>query len=376
MSVTDSPPSSPSSVPREDGGFPRLGVFSAEWCTGPAINLGGSDYWRLAVPSSKLFENGWDVKFARNIAETPSGRLAIQEPGGEWLHDRDVIVIQRWMGEGTAERILRAREAGQVIVNEIDDHYWEFPEEHVSINSSDPKQNKLANRDHYRETVAASSLVTVSSQYLADELSDWGPPVRLVRNYIDGDFWPPTPPGDYVGWVGGLPWRGRDLELLRETVVPWLRERHQFFYHGGDVSRIDPTKVDMVQRLGYDRICARPLVQIFNYPKLWEPLRIALIPIDDTPFGRGKSWVKGLEASARRIPFIHSPHAEYEELGVGLCAKEPKDWVRHLEALEDPAFYEEQAAANRERAEELDISRHWQEWAVVFQEAFEVARAR
>jgi hypothetical protein len=354
------------------GGQPRIGIFSAEWCAGPQINLGGSDYWRLALPAAKLYEHGWDVKFARNLAETPGGRLAIQTVEGDWIADRDVIVIQRWMGEGTAERILRAREQGQVIVNEVDDDYWNFPEGHAAAKSTDPLVNSSANREHYLQSVAASSLITVSTPYLASQLRTLGPPVRVVRNYIDCSFWPSTPPGDYVGWVGGLPWRGGDIELLRETVVPWLRDRRQFFYHGGDVSRMGGGK-HISERLGYDRVTTRPLAPIFNYPQLWDPLRVALVPIEDAPFGRSKSWIKGLEAAARGVPFVHSSHAEYEALGMGLCVREPDDWVRHLESLEDPAFYAAQVAANRAHAAELDVTLHWTRWAETYENA--LARA-
>lgn len=355
------------------GGKPRVAMFNAEWCVGPQINLGGADYWRLGLPASKLFEAGWDVKFARNLAEAEDGRLAIQDTGGDWLFDRDVVIIQRWMGQDTAARLLRAREAGQVIINDVDDHYWNFPEVHQARTTTDPEVNPTFNREHYRETVAASSLITVSTSHLAAELGDWGPPVKLVRNYIDCAFWPPRPPGDYVGWVGGLPWRGNDLQLLKETVVPWLRARKQFFYHGGDVSHLGPDQPRASERLGYDRVTTQPLTSIFDYPRLWEPLRVALIPIDDTTFGKSKSWVKALEACARGIPFVYSAHAETERLGVGLCVREPEDWVRHLEALEDPDFYTAQASANQERVKEMDIGRHWQEWAETFQEIYETA---
>lgn len=349
----------------EKGGRPRVAMFNAEWCVGPQINLGGADYWRLALPASKLFENGWDVKFARNLAEGPDGRLAVQDTSGDWLFDRDIVILQRWMGKDTARRLTAARATGQVIINDVDDHYWDFPEVHAASTSTDPSVNEDFNREHYRETVTASSLITVSTDHLAKELESWGPPVAVVRNYIDCDFWPERPPGDYVGWVGGLPWRGNDLQLLRETVVPWLRKRNQFFYHGGDVSHIGIGQPTAVERLGYDRVTTAPLTLLFNYPSLWEPLRVALIPIDDTTFGQSKSWVKGLEACARRIPFIYSAHDEYEGLGVGLRVDEPEDWVRHLESLEDPAFYAEEVERNYARALELDIDLNWDRWAKV-----------
>ncbi len=363
MTTTQSPV--PSIAPGT-GDTPKVGMFSAEWCQGPQINLGGSDYWRLALPAAKLYEHGWDVKFARNLAETKNGRLVMQTNEGEWLDDRDIIVIQRWMGEGTAERILRARDQGQIIINEVDDNYWKFPDAHASNKTTDPEVNPNTNREHYRESIVASSLISVSTPYLAQELEDWGPPIAMIRNYIDINFWPLRPPGDYVGWVGGLPWRGNDLQLLRETVVPWMRERKQFFYHGGDVGFLGPKVPSIAEKLDYDRVSTLPLCQMFEYPKLWEPLRIALCPMEDSPFNRSKSWIKGLEASARGAPFICSDHVEYRELGVGRIVEKPEDWIRHLEELSDPDVYASDVATNRARAEELDIELHWERWADLF----------
>jgi hypothetical protein len=363
MTTTESPPAPRTSL-RGAGETPKVAFFSAEWCTGPAINLGGSDYWRIGLPAAKLYENGWDIVFARNLAENSEGRICVQNPQGEWLEDRDIVVIQRWMGEGTAERVLKARKLGQIIINEVDDDYWNFPESHVARKTSDPEFNKNSNRAHYRETVAASSLITVSTPYLVEQMADWGPPVKMIRNYIDLSWWKPVPPGDYIGWIGGLPWRGKDLELLRETVVPWMRERKMFFYHGGAIP-----DAQIEDRLGYERVTTRPLATLPEYPKLWEPLKVVLIPMEDTPFNRAKSWCKALEACARGIPFIASDQPEYRELGVGRVAMEPKEWVWHLEALEDPKVYAADVAINRKRVEQLDIADRWTEWADVLQEA-------
>lgn len=211
-------------------------------------------------------------------------------------------------------------------------------------------------------------MATVSTPYLAEAMKDWGIPVRLVRNYIDLSWWRLLPPGDFVGWVGGLPWRGKDLEILRDTVIPWMGARRMFFYHGGAIPDLR-----IEDRLGYDRVTTRSLCGLPTYPALWEPLRVILIPMEDTPFNRAKSYAKGLEACARGVPFIASDHSEYRELGVGRIAKTPEEWVYHLEALEDPEVYAADVAINRKRAEQLDVGRHWTKWVDVIQEAVATA---
>ncbi len=338
---------------------PKVAFFHSHWTLGPQINLGASDYWRLALPAAYLYDRGWDVVFARCIAQSKEGIFQVQEPSGDWLDDREIIILQNWMGEGTAKAIRKARRAGQVVIQDLDDDYWQFPENHIAVAGTDPKLRPQFNRDHYRAAIEASSLVTVSTPPLAETLASWRPPVHLIRNYIDLEAWSPSPPGDHIGWVGMTAFRGRDLELLKDTVVPWLRERGKFFYHGGD-STDAPSAQEI---LDYDRVSARKALPVALYQKLWEPLRVALVPIDDTAFGRSKSWIKGLESCARGIPFIASDHAEYRELGVGLLVTNPGDWVKHLEALEDPEFYSEEAERNKAAVEQFSIAKNGDRWA-------------
>lgn len=338
---------------------PRVAFFSPLWARKGPLSFGASDYWRLAVPAIALYRDGWDVVFGRAIGPGEDGRLVVQGADGDWHHDRDVIVWHRWMGRDAAPLIRQARRAGQVMVNDLDDWLWGLPEDHPARRVMDPKLFPDYNTENYRAALEASSLITVSTPWLRHAAADFGPPVRAVRNYVDLDAWPEQPPGRHVGWVGSTDGRAEDLRVLRENVVPWCRDRGIAFYHGGAI----PGEPLMKDVLGYDQVLSRAVQSIPNYPRVWDPLRVALIPLArDTDYGRAKSWVKALEACARGIPFIASEHPEYRELGAGLIAERPEDWARFLSALDDPAFYAEQASQNRARAEALAISQNWERW--------------
>lgn len=347
--------------------MPKLGLFSSGWAAGSVVQFGGSDFWRLAVPARELAKHGWDIVPGREVQQRRDGELVLRDESGV-LHDGfDVVLWQRYMGAGGAEILRRARAVGQAIINDVDDYFWALPRGHIAHLGTDPRRNADYNRDHYRATLKASTLVTVSTQWLANALGRWGPPMRVVRNYIALDLWPTRPPGQHVGWIGVIPWRGADLEILSSTVIPWLRERKRPFYHGGDMPDARPAR----EILGYEQMITRAAQPIPNYPSLWNPLRVALAPIETSSFGLAKSWCKGLEGCARGIPVIASDHPEYRALrapGVFL-AKRPADWVRHLEALEDPAVFAPLCAANRARAEELSIAKNWQAWDEVLREA-------
>ena len=341
-------------------------MYSSGWSAPGPVQFGASDYWRLAIPGRELARNGWHVTPAKQIQAARDGTLIVQDEQGTLHDDCDVILWHRWMGEGAADAIRRARATGQIVVNDVDDYYWAIPQSNTAKAFTDPRRNPQYNREIYRDVIKASSLVTVSTPFLKRALERWGPPVEIVPNFITLDRWPAKAPGKLIGWVGNISWRGADLQILTSSVIPWLRERGLPFYHGGHMNDRSAK-----QLLGYDNVTVRPGVDLPSYPRLWDPLRIALIPIEMSTFGHAKSWVKGLEACARGIPFIATDHPAYRELGVGRLAKKPRDWTRHLDELQDPDVYAKEAAACRARAQELSIGRNWQEWDVVLRAAAE-----
>lgn len=350
---------------------PRIAFFCPIWAKKGPLRLGWSDYWRLALPAVELHRNGWDVVLGRAIGPGEDGRLAVKDLDGIWREDRDVLVFSRWMSKHAPELLRQAREAGQVLVNDLDDLFWGLPPEHPVSLCTDPERDPDYNRENYRATFPESSLITVSTPRLAEVASDWGPAVRVIRNRIDLDAWPERPPGRYVGWVGSTAGRESDLEVLR-AVVPWLREHDEPFYHGGRV----PGEPRMADVLGYENVVERAAQPIGTYPRLWDPLRLALCPLGPSDFSQAKSWVKPLEACARGIPFIASDQPEYYELGAGRLAASPEEWVRHLKALEDPVTQAADCKTNRKSAEQLTIAEGWAAWADVLREATSPAEER
>ena len=285
-------PLPPPRVERGDA-LPKLGLFSSGWVNGDSVQFGASDFWRVAVPARELSRQGWDVAAGRQLRSADDGTIIVVDEHGGVHDDCDVLLLQRWMGEGMPEAILRARAAGQFVVSDLDDQFWAIPRGHTARDFTDPKFNPTYNREIYRKVLAASSLVTVATPYLARLVERWGPPVRLIRNYVPLDLWRSRPPGRLIGWVGAIPWRGADLQLLTPTVIPWLRERGLPFYHGGHMNA-QPRSASQI--LGYDRVTVRPATDLPSYPRLWDPLGVALIPIENSSFGAAKSWCKGLEA--------------------------------------------------------------------------------
>lgn len=350
--------------------MPSIGCFTVDWnFTVPGKpTFGGTSHYRLRVPGLELAKHGWGWHFGYEIGvETDDGHFCVKTIDGEIHDDCDIIVLQRWMEPQAEYMIRRARACGQIVINDVDDWFWGIPTSNVAFNGTHPKTNPNFNRNHYKKALAASSAVTASTPYLAERLRQNGvEEVYTIRNAIDIDRWPVLDPTDncHVGWVGGIPWRGNDLALLKGVMGDFLDTHDLEFWHGGHVDN-GPAAW---QQMGFnpERFHAAPIVGITEYPMLWHDIDIALAPLDDTPFNRSKSWLKGLEASACGLPFIASDLPEYRELGVGRRAKNAAQWRKHLEALLDPVVRKEEGMANRLRAEQLSIQNQWFQWDYLY----------
>lgn len=336
---------------------------------------GGTYLQRLAMPTMALSQHGYNAFLSWNLNVKPSGEFVLMDPQGDW-HTPELVWLQRHMGDGMDQAILKARACDQIIVNDLDDQFWGLPSTNIAKDTTDPITHPTFNRDHYRKAIAASSAITVSTPSLVKEVERLGPPVFLCRNMIDIERWPQLDPTSNVsvGWIGGVQWRARDLEQLKPWLTEFLEDYGLSFYHGGDsqvpgvkraweLAGIDSRKV---------KCLTAPLCSIQEYPRLWEKIGVSLIPLEDCKFNAGKSSLKALESSACGLPYIASDLPEQrwfaERGGMGRLAKnwKPQTWENNLTDLLDPEVRRIEGAANRKHAEQFDIKDNWQQWADVF----------
>ncbi len=99
-----------------------------------------------------------------------------------------------------------------------------------------------------------------------------------------------------------------------------------------------------------------PVASIDRYTDLFTGMCIGLVPLSSASFNEAKSAIKGMEYAASGIPFVASPSPEYRWLqethDLGLVARKPAQWTKHLERLVDP---EERARLGRVREEEVAV---------------------
>jgi hypothetical protein len=343
------------------------------------MTFGGTFFYRGAMPAAELAKHGWETHLCWRFEVAPDGHIRTMDPEGNW-HDPDVFWSQRWMKRDADQMIRRARATGQKCIADLDDAFQALPKTNLARTTTDPKNNPDFNREHYWKMLPACDAVTVSTAPLQREMQRLGVPAYIIRNAIDLQQWQPKDPGDegMIGWVGGIQWRAHDIQILRSIGLPrFLAEHNLPVYHGGD-SQV-PGVPKFWELAGIDpqvtSCAALPLCHIAEYPKLWNPVGVALVPLERVRFNEAKSFLKSLEASAAGVPYIVSAGFPEQDLLIaegtaGRVARneQPREWRTHLEALMDPDVRRAEGKINRSVAEGHDIKQRWVDWDMVFRQ--------
>jgi hypothetical protein len=269
--------------------------------------------------------------------------------------DCDVIFTQRNMHYRSEYHIAEARANGQIIIQDVDDDYWNLHPGNMAYTRTDPKTNPVYNRDAYRDALKMSSAVAVSTPYLRDVISEWNPRTYVLENTVEISKFRPGWDHHHggqqrVGWVGAPEFRSGDLEVLK----PFINMFH--WVHGGHA----PKGKTFHDGTGVRELHTLPQTIPEMYPQLFQ-FDVGTIPLNNIKFNEAKSWIKGLEYAAAGIPFVATNMPEYRRLrdgyGVGILVKKRADWVKHLKRLlASPDMRTELAAANLEGIAPLDVA--------------------
>jgi hypothetical protein len=312
---------------------------------------------------------GVDSVIGRLIADPNTGRLGVREwsdiddPSGDHF-DRDILYLQRWMIDGLADDIARARDTGQIVINDVDDWFFGLASQNLASRSlnSDPRSNL----SHYRRILVASNMVVTSTPYLARRLGSFLPHCVVSRNRVDLDDpgrWPPLTTQrkrPVLGWAGAVPWRSGDLETLRGVVAPLLARRDLTFHHAGHIGGEIPT-AGQVLGIPEDQCTSTPMAPISEWPAQFAHFDVGIVPLSDRPFNDSKSAIKGMEYVAAGVPFVAQTSPEYSwlaALGIGRVARRPRDWIRHLDELLTMTAAERtaEAEANRDALRQANLT--------------------
>ena len=343
----------------------KVGFATADWSNSVveedgSPTMGGSGWIRIGQYSQYL---SMDHVIGVLVFNNDLGIFGVTDWEQNHHFDCEIIYMQRWMFDSVPENIKIAQRHGQSIVNDLDDWYWGLHSSHQAKTKVDPKLNVDQNTTHYRNVIANSDIVVVSTPFLAEKAKSklGAKNVVLLENHVDFDAYTPRQHEDnghtVIGWHGSTGHRSRDLEQVKQVFPQLPKDKFSFHhtgYYGGHPTFWEETGVEQ------ERVNLYPMVSPTKLPKML-PFDIGICPLNDIPFNHAKSWIKPLEYIAAGIPFVASKLPEYvrlkEEYGVGRTARKFIEWEKAFKFLSNPENRIEEAQRNRAAVENLDVKK-------------------
>lgn len=260
----------------------------------------------------------------------------------------DSIVLQRQIEPRNIERIEAYRRHTRAFtVFELDDLLFNPPVRHVA---SAQIANLPELKKRLRRAIGLCDRLVVSTEYLADALSDYASDIVVCPNYIEAAKWAHTRPRrgrggkPRVGWAGSLGHAG-DLEILVDVVKATLDDAEWVF-------------------LGYcpksleGKVESHPLVPLADYPAALASLDLdlAVAPLEDVPFNHAKSHLRLLEYGILGYPVVCSDITPYRgDYPVRRVRNRHRDWLDAIQAyLADLSMLAEAGDSLRDH-----VQRNW-----------------
>ncbi len=314
----------------------RVAYLSGEWTNLPngEVIPGGCTYYRCYLP---MHAARFDAAMGRPAWTSQYG-FGVHEGNGKATFGYKVVVLKQLMDRWIPHQMEVAQSLGQKIIVDVDDFYHGLHEANSAYEKTDPEKNKVRNTRIYEQMIRSADMVVVSTPTLQDFYGQWNENTRLVRNSVyPNQFQRRQVKRDkpVIGWVGALGYRSGDIETLRDWLPDFLEKHDLIFQHSGHV----PSQGDFanVSGINPERLRTLPMQPMNRYHLLFQ-MDIGLVPLNDIPFNRAKSFIKGLEYAASGIPFVAQGLPEYQLLaddGIGLVADGLDEWRLHIESLLD-----------------------------------------
>lgn len=281
-----------------------------------------------------------------------------------------VVVLQQPAGEEWRDFIAKLREAGVIVVYEVDDylHGIKHMDDHDFKANFDKKHLW-----EVEQTMKRCDAVIASTEWIRGNYSHFNKRAFLCRNGLDVRRYQLTIPereSVNIGWAGAtghlkavIPWFQHVAGLMR------IRENVNFVSVGQDFAN------GFKQHFGKERAIAVPWAAIEQYPAAMTMFDVALAPGGQGGWWRGKSDLRWLEAGALGVPAIVNPrvYPEVEDGVTGFTASNPMEMAEKLLALVETPKLRTEIGQNAKRhvREKRDIKVMSRQWAEVFRELTE-----
>ena len=193
------------------------------------------------------------------------------------------------------------------------------------------------------------ALLTPGNSYLAEFARSVNGNVRIWPTVIDTDAYQPLSHRSTgkirIGWSGSVSTVKYCLPLL-ENVITKLSSIEDFEFVV--ITKSDP-KIDW-KNVNYRFVPWTPETEVVGI----QQLDIGLMPLEDTPFQRGKCGLKAIQYMAAGIPALVSPVGVNAEIVIhgrqGFHCRTEDDWIKYMQLLiHDEILRKKLGQAARER---------------------------
>ena len=340
----------------------------------------GCGWYRMAMPYKEASGHGFDVLLTNCF----NGLILSPE--------NDVLVLQRQHSDAVMNYAQEFKNLGGKIVSEVDDYLHGIPANNPASKAYPKNGKELKN---FETIMKMSDLMTVSTPHLAEKYSEFCKNVQVCYNALDISYFKDFKKEFHKNGVVRIGWAGSsthhdDLMLIVKPMTEIMQEylNVQFVFVGADYRKFFPPELQpriihaghtfpmhKGKALFVNPDGQNPVHQYYDLLKSAN-IDIALAPIVSVPFNKSKSFIKILEYSICKIPFVASnfgPYSEFvknrygwyrKEDSIGFLADRNPEWKKYIKALiNDKSLCETMAENNyRNAVENHDIKNGVQQW--------------
>lgn len=297
--------------------------------------------------------------------------------------DADVIVMQRVSSIKMISGIKIMRSRGIAVVLDIDDDMRAIHPSNpafIALNPSTKGQQADYSWSNADKVYAAATWVTCSTDALLRRYARREPGTNTYHGTVLRNVVPkvmteiqPRPTLNVIGWGGTILSHPNDLQVCGPAMAQIQRAGYTFRVVGPGYGIKKALLLDQPPE-------ATGPVELQHWPHHLSRLSVGIAPLAQTRFNEAKSWLKMLEYASLGVPVVASPTREYEalhKLGVGLLAKDPRQWVKQCRRLlDDASFREEMSIAGRQAVidAQLTVEAQAWRWLEVWTKAFQLER--
>lgn len=317
---------------------------------GFARQFEGGGYYRIRLPLDELAKHGHETSYepARSDLGTGGADIVVGQLIGGFNYP---AVIHSWW-----RRMFRSAK----LVYELDDNPFEIECHNPAVMA----YGHPASQDSIAHCIEVASLVTASTEPLADAMRKYNQNVVVLKNRIDEHMLSVERPRRdkiTIGWAGGAS-HVEDIKICAHGLRKTLERQSDVEAHF-----IGPDFTGVIRHpMRHTPWCEKTT----DYYRIID-FDIGLAPLAPSVFTQSKSHIKALEYAALGIPVIASDVAPYRDFVIdgvtGWLVRYEHEWATRLrDLINDEAMRTEMGAKARQVAAEWTIQKGWQEWEAAY----------